>query len=118
MNRRDFLKRPGVSGAAVACIPLAKEAEVEYISGELDPARAVTICADGLKAEPTAKEIRLMLKDALLQPSWIGIVVARDMVMNVVMSSKNAKFRADVLGSPEFRALIPAYRSILIRSNR
>ena len=47
----------------------------------------------------------------------MGIIVARDIVMGIVMHCENDEFRSGVLGAPAFRDMLPKFRKYLKDSN-
>lgn len=67
-----------------------------------------------IKRKPVAAEAIAALKYTLRLPhKEMGIVLARDIIMTIVMDSKDTKFRAGILGSKEFREMMPEYRKYL-----
>ena len=67
-----------------------------------------------IKKDPKVSEAVAALKYTVRLPhKEMGIVLARDIVMNIVMESKDTKFRAGILGSKEFRDMMPEYRKYL-----
>lgn len=71
-----------------------------------------------VKRNPKIKDAIACLTYATRLPhKEMGINLARDIVMSIVMNSNDTKFRAGVLGSKEFSEMMPEFRKYLKASN-
>jgi hypothetical protein len=70
-----------------------------------------------LKKKPTTADVIAALTYTKRLPhKEMSIVLAKDIVIDIVMDSDNIDFRTEVLMSEEFRTMMPAYRKYLKES--
>lgn len=87
-------------------VPAEKDIDVQFAT--------ITSLVYYLKNKPVVEETVAALKYASRLPQKeLSIVLSRDILISIVLDDKNAKFRAEILGSKEFQRMIPEYRKYL-----
>jgi hypothetical protein len=92
-----------------ARVPAEKDIDVMFAT--------ITSLTYHIKRKPIAAEALAALRYTTRLPhKEMGIVLARDIVMGIIMKSDDSKFRAGVLGAPEFRDMMPQFRKYLVET--